>query len=169
MAILSFEHLLEQAEALIEAPPAGPPRQVNLRRAISAAYYALFHYILTMAADEFVGTTKRTTPRYSLVYRSVDHSSLRKLCLDAVKASMPEKLGKFAPKSGLGPNIQAFAGTALELQQKRHLADYDPSYRVKTSDAELAIAASRSAIARFGKATTVRRKAFLTLLLFPPR
>src|SRR3954454_4175598 len=39
LAILNPEHLFQQAEQLILPPAAGPPRQVNIRRAISAAYF----------------------------------------------------------------------------------------------------------------------------------
>src|SRR5215216_7618181 len=43
VAILNPEHLFDQAEKLILSPPAGRPRQVDIRRAISAAYYGVFH------------------------------------------------------------------------------------------------------------------------------
>jgi hypothetical protein len=71
------EHLFEQADKLIQAPAAGRPRQVDLRRGVSAAYYALFHAILAAAADLVVGTTNQSTVLYELVYRSIDHRALR--------------------------------------------------------------------------------------------
>lgn len=168
MAVLNPDHLFEQADRLL-APTAGPPRQVDLRRAISAAYYAVFHYIVTAAADEFVGKTKRGVNRYTLVYRSIDHRALRELCNEAKKQQLPLKFQKYVPATGFGPNIQAFASAVVELQEKRHAADYDPSIQIKTSDASLAIATARSAIRRFERAGAQRRKAFLTLLLCPPR
>ena len=60
MAPLNPEHLFEQAEALVVPPEAGPPRQVDIRRSISAAYYGVSHAIAAAAADEFVGKTKRS-------------------------------------------------------------------------------------------------------------
>lgn len=39
MVILNPEHLLEQAERLIEPPAAGPPRQVDVRRAVAIAMW----------------------------------------------------------------------------------------------------------------------------------
>jgi len=48
------------------APRGGAPRQADLRRAISSAYYAVFHAIMAEAADDFVGSTHRHTPRYAL-------------------------------------------------------------------------------------------------------
>lgn len=169
MAVLNPAHLLEQAERLVVPPPAGPPRQVDVRRAISAAYYAVFHFILTEAADDLAGKTKKGSPRYALVYRSVDHSKLKDLCLEMKKPILPAKYQRYSPARGFGSNIQAFASALVELQEKRHAADYDPAIRVKTSDAKLAIGTARSAIRRFGMASRARRKAFLSLLLFPPR
>ncbi|HVZ89997.1 MAG TPA: hypothetical protein VHG72_23755 [Polyangia bacterium] len=169
MATLNPEHLFEQAERLIEPPPAGPPRQVSLRRAISAAYYAVFHALLTAVADELIGKTKRNTPEYRLAYRSLDHRRLLDLCSDLKKPDLPKKVKPFAPPDGFGPDLQALAAAVVELQEKRHSADYDPLGRVKTADALLAVRTGRSAVARLARSGEVQRKRFLTLLMFPPR
>lgn len=169
MAILNPEHLLEQANRLIEPPPAGPPRQVDVRRAISAAYYAVFHATVTAAADQFVAVTKRNTASYSLAYRSIDHKWLRTLCEAVKKPALPAKYARFAPSAGFGRSIAEFATAVLELQEKRHSADYDPMIRVKTSDAQLAINTARVALDRFSNADPQARETFLSLLLFSPR
>jgi len=169
LAILNPEHLFEQATRLVEPPPAGPPRQVDIRRAISSAYYGVFHATLAAAADEFVGVTQRSTSRYGLVYRSVDHKSLRELCAEVRKPTLSAKYVRYQPQGGFGPDIPVFAAAFLELQEKRHAADYDPLIRVRTSDALLAIGTARSALVRFAQASASRRKAFLSLLLFSPR
>lgn len=169
MATLNPDHLFEQADRLVVAPPAGPPRQVDLRRAISSAYYGVFHFALTELADEFVGRTKRGTRLYELVYRSVDHSAFRSLCDELAKSSPRPKYLPYLPANGIGTNIQSFAAAASDLQQKRHRADYDPTPRFKQSDAQLVITAARRSVSRFSRASPERRKAFLTLLLCPPR
>lgn len=169
MAILNPEHLFEQADKLIGAPPAGPPRQVDVRRAISAAYYGVFHATLTAAADQFVGVTRRSTSQYALVYRSIDHKWLRNLCEEVKKPTLPSRFVPFAPPGGFGAHISAFAAATLELQEKRHSADYDPLIRVKTSDAQLAIQTARAALQRLNDAGSIEREAFLSLLLFSPR
>jgi hypothetical protein len=51
VAILTPEHLFEQADGLLNLYPRRKPRQTELRRAISAAYAGIFHFILTQAAD----------------------------------------------------------------------------------------------------------------------
>lgn len=167
MTILNPDHLFEQAEKLI-APQAGRPRQADVRRAISAAYYAIFHAVITAAADQFIGVTNRGEPRYALAYRSVDHGWLRKLCEEVQKPTLSGRFRRYVP-SGFGENIAAFAAATEDLQQKRHAADYDVMIRANRSDASLAIHTARTALGRFDNAGRPERLAFLSFLLFPPR
>jgi uncharacterized protein (UPF0332 family) len=169
LAILNPDHLLEQAERLIAAPSAGPPRQVDLRRALSAAYYAVFHCVATAAADEIVGKTQRNTTSYGLVYRSLDHRTLREFCLEIAKPTPSARFRRYAPANGFGVGLEAFANLVPELQEKRHTADYDPTVRIKTSDVRLVIDEARSAIRRLSRVGSVRRKTFILILLFTPR
>jgi len=168
VAILNPDHLFEQAEKLI-ASQTGRPRQVDVRRAISAAYYAIFHAIITAATDQFVGVTNRDESRYGLVYRSVDHGWLRKLCEEVQKPTLSSKFKRYAPTTGFGANIVAFAAATEDLQEKRHSADYDVTIRMNRSDAALAIDTARAALSRFSGASEPERLVFLSLLLFPPR
>jgi len=129
----------------------------------------VFHAIVTDATDELVGSTQRQTARYGLVYRQIEHKSLRTLCEDIKKTSLPAKYSKLAPAGGFGPDLISVATAVLDLQEKRHLADYDPLFRVGISDAALAIATSRTALVRFRNAPSEPRKVFLSLLVFSPR
>ena len=168
MSVLDPDHLLDQAEMLI-ASTGGTARQVDLRRAISSAYYALFHAVATEAADDFVGRTHRQTPRYRLVYRSIEHKSLLRLCEDIVKTKLPERYADYEPSGGFGPDLQALADAFVDLQEKRHLADYDPLFRVTKLEAVLAVETGRTALARFKNANRTQRKTFLSLAVFSPR
>lgn len=169
MPILNPDHLLEQADRLVAAPPAGPPRQVDLRRAISSAYYALFHLTLTALADEVVGTAHRNTLRYALVHRGVDHRAIKDLCLALSKSPPPTKYAAFAPAGLFGRDFLVFAGAFTALQGERHRADYDVGARYRTSNARSAIAQSRSGLAAFRNMPAPEKRMFLTLLLCPPR
>jgi len=168
MSVLDPDHLLEQAERLI-ASTAGTARQVDLRRAISNAYYALFHAVTTEAADDLVGKTHRQTPRYQLVYRSIEHKSLFRLCEDIVKTKLPARYAGHEPTGGFGPDLQAFANAIVDLQEKRNLADYDSLFRVTKSEAVVAVETGRTALMRFKTANRTLRKAFLSLAVFSPR
>ena len=61
MPVPNPDHLLDQADRLITSQGRGAPRQADLRRAISTAYYSVFHAIVTNATDDLVGSTQRQT------------------------------------------------------------------------------------------------------------
>jgi uncharacterized protein (UPF0332 family) len=168
VAVLNPEHLLEQAERLITRSD-GLPREVDRRRAVSSAYYAVFHFILTAAADGYAGVDRRRSKNYALAYRSIDHRALRDLCMIVQKPTLPAKYQRYLPLNGFLNNIPAFATAFVELYEKRREADYDPRARVTISSARLAISTARDAISRFERSASFRQRAFLSLLLFPPR
>jgi hypothetical protein len=122
--------------------------------------------VLTAAADMVVASGDRSSARYSLVYRSVDHSRLRALSLQ-LSGSKPRNL-PLLPSGGFG-TIADFARTAANLYELRNIADYDPSRDFTPDEAQLAISYAREAIAWFQGATKEQQEAFLTLLLFKPR
>jgi len=169
MPILNPDHLFDQADRLAAVPASGRPRQVDLRRAISSAWYGVFHFTMATLADEVVGVSPRSSSRYGLVYRSLDHRTLRDIRGDIAKQTPPRRFAPYLPLDGFGADIQAFARTTIDLQEKRHRADYNPEPRYRSSEATLAIGYARSAVRHFGRASQERKKAFLTLLLCLPR
>jgi uncharacterized protein (UPF0332 family) len=167
VAIVDPQHLFEQADLLINSR-AGRPRQVDLRRAMSAAYYGLFHAVMIAAADQVIGAAHRAHNRYGLVYRSIDHSTLRGLC-NGIKQTLSPKYNPYLPRGGFGQNITDFATAVIELQEKRHTADYNPMARMKRSDVLMSVRTARAAFRQFQSANAEQRTTFLILLLFPPR
>jgi hypothetical protein len=169
LPVLNPLHLLEQAELLLAATPGRKPRQVNLRRSVSSAYYAVFHHVLTTVADEFVGKGLRGAGRYTLVYRSVDHAAIRRICNEAVAGKPSSKLQKLLPADGFGRELSIFADNFLRLQKQRNDADYDSGLTFTSVDASFASFLAHQAIDEFNAASVEARKLFLTILLFPPR
>jgi hypothetical protein len=161
-------HLFEQADGLITAAQPEGPRQEDLRRAISATYYGVFHFTLTAAANMIVVEELRSTELYGLVYRSVDHTWLRALCEEVQKATIRRKWQRYTPPDGFG-SIVGFAAAVSSLQELRYAADYDPLFRVDVAQAKLALKQARTAVEVFHDSTDTQRKAFLFLLLFKPR
>jgi uncharacterized protein (UPF0332 family) len=161
-------NLLDQAERLAAAPARGRPRDADLRRAISTAYYAILHAILTAAADLFVGAAKRTTSLYALAYRSIDHQKVREVCKQVAKPAPADRYKPHVPIGGWG-NIAILADAALLLQAKRHEADYDPLFVARRTDVDLVLKQARGALEALQSATEEQRTSFLGLLLFGPR
>lgn len=171
MAILNPEHLFDLAARLVAPTGGGAPRQVDLRRAVSTAYYGLFHAVATAAADRWAGAgpQQRKSKEYSLAYRHVDHSRLKRLCEAAAKGQLSGDFGIFARHS-FGGELRRFALTVAELQERRHAADYDPFSNVRVSHARLAVTNAREAADRFWYQIAEDEKlTFLSLLMFRPR
>jgi hypothetical protein len=142
---------------------------VDLRRAISDAYYGIFHATLAAAADQFVGVSKRATTRYVLLYRSISHGAIYELCSEVRKPMLPRSLVRHAPPGGFGLNLKGYAEGVLELQAKRLSADYDPLMRYQRADALAAAVTGQNALSHFTNAAGAEREAFLALLVFKPR
>ena len=66
--------LLAQSEELAKRDPKRP-RQVNLRRSVSSAYYALFH-LLTWKASSLYASDERTAAR---INRTYNHGEMKKI------------------------------------------------------------------------------------------
>jgi hypothetical protein len=163
------EHLIDQAVRLTRPLAAGPPRQTDLRRAISSAYYAVFHMTLGAAADAVIGRTRRGTPAYALAYRSIEHKSLRTICDMVRRQPPPLRYRRYLPEPAFGPDLRAFARSTIELQEERYAADYDPTDQFPASRAGRAINVARAALHHWAAAPETERRSLLMLLLFPPR
>lgn len=106
------ENLLEIAVHLAQRE-GGRPKTVSLRRAVSSAYYALFHALAWLCAARLVGERKGWA-LLSPIYRSLDH----RRTLDVLKPNAPENRDD--------PHLKIVSFAFRVLQDARHNADYNP-------------------------------------------
>lgn len=132
--------------------------QSDLKRAISSAYYALFHCLSKCCADTLVGDkpSSRSQEAWQQVYRSVDHKPAKKACQHDVIQRFPKE-------------IQDFANQFAQTQTKRHEADYNPGSVFATSDVLVTIASAEAAIKDFKKAAKKDKRAFAVWILLKSR
>ena len=109
------EDLLEQAYHLARREKR-KPRQASLRRAVSTAYYALFHLLIRDA----VGNWRRDEHRAELA-RVFDHGRMKKASQNVAHGNFPGRPGRAVAK------LKEVANAFVQLQEARHLADYDSS------------------------------------------
>ena len=107
------EDLLQQAYDLANKEPTNP-KQASLRRAVSTAYYALFHLLIDEAVSKWAIERQR-----SILARTFEHGKMKGIC-DGVLKSV--KSGGTVP-----PELNTVAHNFIQLQQHRHIADYDNS------------------------------------------
>jgi uncharacterized protein (UPF0332 family) len=111
------DHLLEQAQLLANLDKKRP-RQASLRRAVSTAYYALFHLLTTAA----VANWKKPRQRAALA-RTFEHRKMKDACTKTSGKQFPH------PNHASVRPLRTIANAFIDLQQYRHSADYDNSKR----------------------------------------
>ena len=159
------DDLLAIAERLASGgigPERGRPRQAELRRAVSAAYYALFHTLASDCADLLVGgrSSTRTKQAWRQMYRALDHGKVKRQCAER----RPKRVLARFPQE-----IQDFADQFVRMQRERHLADYDPFEHFSRSTVFQFIEETKLAVAEFEQADRDDRRAFAVFVLFDLR
>ena len=136
----------------------GAPKQSDLRRATSTAYYALFHCLARCCADTFAGKGRalRRAPAWRQAYRALEHGNARAQCTRPYIRTFP-------------PRIRSFAESFTDLQGKRHLADYDPFGRWVKGQVEEDIDGAEGAIEDFERTPAQDRRAFAVYVLLKYR
>ena len=137
----------------------GRPREANLRRAVSTAYYALFHCLAECGANLLVGGSgsDRSQPAWNQTYRALSHGNVRSRCENR----------NFIARFPI--DIQDFANMFVDMQAKRHSADYDPDATFSLHDTIQNIDDVENAIIRFNSAPRKDRCAFAVYVLFQRR
>jgi hypothetical protein len=92
---------------------AGRPKQVSLRRAISTAYYGVFHALALLCAESLVGWSK-PWEAFTPIYRSLDHSHAKRL------------FERHRDGTLFGEEVAKIGQIFISLQEARHTADYHP-------------------------------------------
>ena len=179
--------LMEAARALTE-PGDTPPTQARLRRAVSTAYYAVFHCLVrTLRARSSLlrklraccktdslcrsAPLKRLAasaanlfigsvrdPAWHRTYRALEHGRARSACLQG------QTMREFPPE------ICDFAEAFVALQKARQEADYAlDTDTYQASDVLGYIAFADRAINRFEQADVAAKRAFVAHVLFRQR
>jgi hypothetical protein len=120
------DDLLSQAKHLARREPKRP-RQASLRRAVSSAYFALFH-LLTEAASRALMPSRPQALR-DQARRAFTHGDMKNVC----RQFQSGRVANLSPtlraliQDPLEPEFAIVATAFIELQDARHAADYDLS------------------------------------------
>lgn len=127
------------------------------RRAVSTAYYAVFHALAKLCAEALLKDASRDDDAYSKVYRALDHGPLKNLF---VQAPLKDH-----------PTIKLFGSDIVKLQTERHRADYSPPDKdlFKPSEVEEIIRQARFVVGELNKLNESDRLLLATCLLFKER
>lgn len=144
---------LEIVEGLIATAGRPSLRQAALRRAVSGAYYAAFHVMCAVCADELVGWSRPGT--LDPIYRTPDHRAVRRRLAGsrAVEIVGDGRIGAL------------FA----HLQDQRHEADYAPPKALfSPQQARALVAQAREVVALVDGLSPRDQRLRLAILLIAP-
>ena len=147
--------LIETARRLAQSGVA-QPTQADLRRAVSTAYYALFHCLAGTAADLLTGASPGS-PEWHQVYRALEHGKARSACQQqGVMRAFPME-------------IRDFADTFIDLQKARQQADYAHEGEYSKRAVLAIINTAEDAIVEFEQTDARHRRSFAVHVLFKRR
>ena len=115
------QDLLVQARMLATIDPCRP-KQANLRRAISGAYYALFHLLATDAARLYVRDHSGLVTR---ITRTINHADIMSVSREFNKRVLPRSFQHVERPLVISDMLVKVTKAFISLQAERHKADYD--------------------------------------------
>ena len=122
------QDLLQQADHLASYEGANPS-QASLRRAVSTAYYALFHLLTEEAALRWSGSSEARTG----VERAFQHGPMKNTSMQFRKKIWEDWHGD---GRAIPSAIQEIAAAFVNLQEERQAADYDNHEHWTATDVE---------------------------------
>ena len=122
--VMRWQALIAASRLLTNSPdPNTPPPPDFMRRAVSTAYYAVFHALASSNADCLIGspTDPLLEHAWRRVQRALDHGVARR--------NLEQDRRRFSS------TVQEFITTFAALQNARHTADYDSSREFTLTEA----------------------------------
>lgn len=138
--------LLEQANHLLNRE-SRRPRQASLRRAISSAYYALFHLLIHDACRVIVSDEETI----GMIARSYDHGKMARISKLFSRGDLPTKLRPLRStfsdpsRNSILDRLKSVAQSFVDLQDARHEADYNLRKRFTRREVKVLIGLAESA------------------------
>ena len=117
--------------------------EANVRRAVSSAYYALFHLLVRDAVANWKHSDHR-----SRLARTFDHKRMKDASTAIVKKIgyvRNSESAESGPEQALRLRLSTVAQAFVDLQQARHKADYDVEEPFQRLDAAVDVAQARLA------------------------
>lgn len=118
------DDLLKQALQLVHV---APPTQASLRRAVSSAYYAVFHFLISEATSNW-----NNVKLQAALGRAYDHGVMKTASNSILNTRDFPFTGE---KTQVVKDLRFVARTFSQLQEDRHFADYNLTKDLDPTDA----------------------------------
>ena len=145
--------LVDSADHAVNNAPSGGPSRETVHRAISTAYYAVFHAINASNAivQHGVPTNAADARAWTDTYRRMRHNFAAR--------SLNQHL------FSLHRNAQLLANHFINPKTARETAEYDPNRVLTVNDANYWIGQARSALIALQATSTADRQIFRNIIL----
>jgi uncharacterized protein (UPF0332 family) len=147
---MSLAHDLIVQAARLATQERGKPKQASLRRSVSTAYYALFHFLIDAACKHLLGSGSARRPVRELASRAFVHGKMHGLCKEFTKPIPQSEILKplwISQRVTTCIELKELAEIFCELQRDRHEADYNVGKRMTRDDAKVACLKAKEAMA----------------------
>ena len=121
---------LEQARHLARRERTRP-KQASLRRAVSVAYYALFHLLCDEASSVLVRGIRNSDELQARTARTLEHGTMARVCRAFESGALPPGLRFLGP---LDADLRFVAQIFGRMQEQRHAADYNTQAQFSRTD-----------------------------------
>ena len=155
---VDWRNLIQAGRDLLNPQQLGRlPTNEHVRRAVSNIYYALFHALAESNAGALIGSPSDalTAAAWSRIYRGLDHTSARRELL--------------RHRQGFSVQARDFASAFADMQQLRHVADYDHSAVIPINQVRTWLEDAEATILNYLQLPLSERIYIATLTLIRPR
>ena len=101
--------------------------ETDYRRAVSAAYYALFHAVTLQAARVEAGSKSNLPERWDTLTRRIRHKDVRLVATWVAGGAPAERYASRFAELEFGKQVESIARAFLSLVREREEADYSHS------------------------------------------
>jgi hypothetical protein len=126
-------------------------RIVSERRAVSAAYYALFHHLNSSAAGLIAPNVQPETNHR--IQRWFEHAEMKRVCGRFLATKLDKPLLDLIGEAA-SADLRNVAQTFITLQEARHNADYNLGYSLGSDEAQQLILLALVAMDSWDRITT---------------
>jgi uncharacterized protein (UPF0332 family) len=131
----------------LATPATAEPEQASLRRALSTAYYALFHLLVSEATQCWNGSSSAQLG----LERAFEHRTMKEASR-AVLSGNWKAWG--SPTPSVPVDLRAVATTFVKMQDVRQQADYDNAQFWESADVRNLVAEVQTAFENWNKIRT---------------
>lgn len=124
-----YQQLINQARKLAAMDPRRPG-QGNLRRSVSSAYYALFHFLIEQSTRRYIGAAASDAGLRALMARGYGHDEIYVAAKSFAGGTLPDIVTRSIGPISIPGGLKSLAQLFLEAQDQRHEADYDLAARL---------------------------------------